>query len=227
MEPSLGLFLLMGLFGSVHCVAMCGPIAGALALSLPTECRRNPLHLAGFLVALSLGRILSYGLAGGLGGLLGSAIAQNPLAPSMHDILRGLAALILILTGLYLTGWFPRLKQMDRLGAPVWRRLEPLQRRLLPMRSRRQAFLYGMVWGWLPCGLVYYALLLTLAAEDPLQGMLMMSLFGLGTLPAILGLGSFVGWIAALARRPAWRAAAGLLLSLIGLVGLLVGGDWF
>lgn len=55
----------------------------------------------------------------------------------------------------------------------------------------------------------------------------MMSLFGLGTLPAILGLGSFVGWIAGLARRPAWRAAAGLLLSLIGLVGLLVGGDWF
>lgn len=227
MEPSLGLFLLMGLFGSVHCVAMCGPIAGALALSLPVDYRHNPLKLAGFLVALSLGRILSYGLAGGLGGLLGSAIAQNPLAPSLHDILRGLAALIVILTGLYLTGWFPRLRQMDRLGAPVWRRLEPLQRRLLPMRSHQQAFLYGMVWGWLPCGLVYYALLLTLAADDPLQGVLMMSLFGLGTLPAILGLGSFVGWIAGLARRPGWRAAAGLLLSLIGLVGLLVGGDRF
>lgn len=227
MEPSPGLFLFMGLFGSVHCAAMCGPIAGALALSLPKECRHNPLHLAAYLVALSLGRILSYGLAGGLGGLLGSAIAQNPLAPSLHELLRGLAALVVILTGLYLTGWFPRLKQMDRLGVPVWRRLEPLQRRLLPVHSRRQAVLYGMVWGWLPCGLVYYAVLLTLAADDPLQGALMMSLFGLGTLPAILGLGSFVGWIAGLARRPAWRATAGLLLSAVGLVGLLLGGDWF
>ena len=61
----------------------------------------------------------------------------------------------------------------------------------------------------------------------PLQGALMMGLFGLGTLPAILGLGSFVGWIAGLARRPAWRAAAGLSLSVIGLVGLLFGGNWF
>ena len=227
MEPSLGLFLLMGLFGSVHCVAMCGPIAGALALSLPVECRHNPLPLAGYLIALSLGRILSYGLVGGLGGLLGSVLAQHPAAPFLHEILRGLAALVVILTGLYLTGWFPHLRQMDRLGAPIWRRLEPLQRRLLPVRSGRQAVLYGMLWGWLPCGLVYYAVLLTLAAENPLQGALMMSLFGLGTLPAILGLGSFVGWIAGLARRPAWRAAAGLLLSLIGLLGLLVGGDWF
>lgn len=227
MEPSPGLFLLMGLFGSVHCATMCGPIAGALALSLPADCRRNPLHLAGFLVALSLGRILSYGLAGGLGGLLGSAIEQNPLAPSLHELLRGLAALVVILTGLYLTGWFPRLKQMDRLGAPVWRRLAPLQRRLLPVRSGGQAVLYGMVWGWLPCGLVYYAVLLTLAADDPLQGALMMGLFGLGTLPAILGLGSFVGWISGLARRPGWRAAAGLSLAAIGLVGLLFGGDWF
>ena len=217
----------MGLFGSVHCVAMCGPIAGALALRLPAEHRHNPLQLTGFLIALSLGRILSYGLAGGLGGLLGSVVAQNPVAPFLHELLHGLAALVVILTGLYLTGWFPHLKQMDRLGAPVWRRLEPLQRRLLPVRSRRQAVLYGMVWGWLPCGLVYYAVLLTLAADDPMQGALMMGLFGLGTLPAILGLGSFVGWIAGLARRPAWRAAAGLLLSVIGLVGLLFGGNWF
>ncbi len=227
MDPSPGLFFVMGLFGSVHCAGMCGPVAGALALSLPADCRCRLRCRAGFLVALNFGRILSYSLAGGFGGLVGSALAQNPPSPFLHEALRTLAALIVMATGLYLTGWVPQLRQIDRVGAPLWRRLEPLGRRLLPVRSRVQAILYGMIWGCLPCGLVYYAVLLTLAADHAIQGAVLMSIFGLGTLPAMLGLGSFVGWVAGLARHRGWRGAAGLLLSATGLISLILGAGFF
>lgn len=219
----MALLFTIGLFGSVHCVGMCGSIAGALALSLPPTCRQDPRCLARYLAAYNLGRIASYTVAGGLGGLIGSALSGAQLIPMVHELFRILAAVVVIAMGLYLTGWVPQLKQMDRLGSPLWRRLEPLGRRLLPVRSLSRAFLYGTVWGWLPCGLVYYALVLTLSATNAVQGALFMLLFGLGTLPAVAGVGSAAGWLAGIARNRAWQRAAGLFLVAAGALGLLFG----
>lgn len=218
----MALLFAIGLFGSVHCVGMCGSIAGALALSLPLACRRDPHCLIRYLVAYNLGRIMSYTVAGGIGGLIGSALSGAVLIPAVHEFFRILAAAIVIAVGLYLTGWVPQLKQLEHLGLPLWRRLEPLGRRLLPVRSLSHAFLYGTVWGWLPCGLVYYALVLTLSAEHAAQGALFMLLFGLGTLPAMAAVGSATGWLAGLARNRSWQRAAGLLLVAAGVLGLLV-----
>lgn len=222
MEPSAVLLFTIGLFGSLHCAGMCGSIAGALALSLSPKCRRSPGCLARYLTAYNLGRIASYTVAGGLGGAVGSALSGALYLPGVHELFRILAAGILIAVGLYLTGWVPQLKQMDRLGGPLWRRLEPLGRRLLPVRSLRHAFLYGTVWGWLPCGLVYYALVLTLSATSAAQGALFMLLFGLGTLPTIAGVGSAAGWLVGVARNRHWHRLAGSLLVAAGVVGLLL-----
>lgn len=223
MEPSVPLLFAIGLFSSTHCVGMCGSIAGALALSLPLDCRRNSHCLARYLAAYNLGRIASYGVAGGVGGLIGSALSGAEFVPIAHDFFRVFSAVVIIAVGLYLTGWVPQLKKMDRLGEPLWRRIEPVGRKLLPVRSLSRALLFGVVWGWLPCGLVYYALLLTVSAESALQGVLYMLVFGLGTLPAVALMGSATGWLAGLTRNPLLQRAAGLALMGVGVLGLAFG----
>jgi len=222
-EPSLTLLLAIGFFGSAHCVGMCGSIAGALALSLPPACRKDARCLARYLAAYNLGRVASYTAAGGLGGLVGSALSGAIHIPEIQGLFRILAAVVVIAVGLYLTDWVPHLRKMDRLGSPLWRRLEPLARKLLPVRTIPHALLYGIVWGWLPCGLVYYALLLTLSAANAAEGATSMLLFGLGTLPAVAGIGTAAGWLAGFARNRFWQRAAGLLLVAAGVAALLFG----
>lgn len=222
-EPSVPLLFAIGLFSSTHCIGMCGSIAGALALSLPADCRRNPRCLARYLAAYNLGRIASYGVAGGVGGLIGSALSSAELLPIGHEFFRVFSACVIIAAGLYLTGWVPQLKQLDRVGEPLWRHLEPLGRKFLPVQSLSHALLFGMVWGWLPCGLVYYALLLTLSAENAMQGGLYMLAFGLGTLPAVVLIGSATGWLAGIARNPTLQRVTGLVLVGIGFAGLAFG----
>ena len=215
--------LTMGILGSAHCVGMCGSIAGALALSLPLDCRRNPACLARYVAVYNLGRITTYAIAGGLGGALGAALSGAEEILALHEVLRILASLVLVAVGLYLTGWVPQLRRMDRIGEPLWRRIEPLGRRVLPLRRLRHAFWFGLVWGWLPCGLVYYALLLTLSAASPWQGAVYMAAFGVGTLPAVAGMGVAAGWLASLARNRTLQQVAGLLLVAAGLWGLVFG----
>lgn len=215
--------LTMGLLASGHCVGMCGSIAGALALSLPLACRQDPACLARYIAVYNLGRITTYAIAGLLGGMLGAALSGAELLPMVHEVLRILAALVLIAVGLYLTGWVPQLSRMDRIGEPLWRRIEPLGRRVLPLRSLAHGFWFGLIWGWLPCGLVYYVLLLTLPAANPWQGALYMFVFGIGTLPAVAGMGATAGWLGGLNRNRTLQRVGGLALVAAGVWGLVFG----
>jgi hypothetical protein len=213
--------LILGLFSTVHCVGMCGGIMGALALSLPPEVRAHRPRLALFLGAYNLGRLASYTLAGALLGSLGQELYGWVSPRWGYLLLQGSAALLLIATGLYLAGWFPRLAVIERIGLPLWRRLEPVGRRLIPVRSPWQAVAYGVIWGWLPCGLVYTALLFTVVSGDGSQGALFMLAFGLGTLPAVTGIGMLAERFRRAARHGGLRRAGGVALILLGIGGLL------
>ncbi len=213
--------LIIGLFSSVHCLGMCGGIAGALAWSLPAGTRDNRIRLAGYLGAYSVGRVGSYALAGAAVGWLGSGIHAALSPRDGYLLLQWIAALLMTGIGLYIAGWFPRLAHMERLGLPLWRRLEPIGRHLIPVKGPGHALLYGLVWGWLPCGLVYSALLLAVATGSPERGASFMLAFGAGTLPAVLGMGMLAQWMGQLSRRMAVRRVAGLLLVAMGLAGVL------
>jgi sulfite exporter TauE/SafE len=216
--------LLLGLFSTAHCVGMCGGISGALTFSLPAPVRQHRPQLALFLMAYNTGRIVSYAGAGALVGYLGGTV-YNALSPSGgYVLIQGAAALLMVAVGLYVGGWFPRFANLERLGIPLWRRLEPLGRRLIPVRHPGQAFVYGLVWGWLPCGLVYTALLFTATAGGPLEGALFMAAFGLGTLPGVMGAGILSDQLRRLSRRPRVRQVAGVALVVLGLAGVLFGG---
>ena len=199
---------LLGLFSTVHCIAMCGSVIGALTLSLPNDIRENQAKMFPYVLNYNLGRLLSYSIAGAIVGLLSSPFIEF----NGHLILRYISIVVMISMGLYLAGWFPKFAYMERMGAPIWRWLQPIGQKLLPVRKLSQAFFLGTVWGWLPCGLVYAALAVAATVGEPGKASLVMLSFGVGTLPAVMGAGLFAGFLSALARVKHLRKMAGVLI---------------
>lgn len=213
--------LLVGFFGGVHCVGMCGGIVGALTFGLPQHLRDRPAGAWPFHIAYNLGRISSYTLAGALAGGLGAGLLQLTELRQAQQMLQIIAALFMLALGLYLGGWWSGLLQVERLGGRLWRRVEPLGRHLLPVNSPLQAFALGLVWGWLPCGLVYSVLIWALAAGSALHGAQLMFAFGLGTLPNLLLMGVLAAKLGSFVRQPWPRRVAGGLVVVFGLVLLM------
>ena len=205
---------LIGLLGSTHCLAMCGGISASLSMALPVgkgfRSRQSML-----LFAYNFGRIGSYALIATLIALL-STTAANQWS-QLGLVLRSIAGLLLIFIGLSMGQWWQGIRYVERIGAPLWKRLSPLSSRLLPVNHAGQALALGALWGWLPCGLVYSTL--GWAALQPTVGTaaLTMVFFGLGTLPSMLGAGYAANWINGLKSNQAFRKFTGALLVLFGL----------
>lgn len=218
--------LIIGLLSSLHCLGMCGGIIGALSLSLPAEVRANRLRVSLFVLLYNLGRLCSYMLAGALAGAFGIEVLKllGLEGSTAHGYLRIAGAMFIVIIGLYLGGWFPQLIKVEKLGQPVWKRLQPVARRLMPINTPAQALFYGMVWGWLPCGLVYVVLLMTVTSGSAWQGALMMAAFGLGTLPSMLSAGVMVNWVRKLAQSKPTRQVIGLILVASAIASLFIGG---
>ena len=215
---------LVGLMGAGHCFGMCGGLVGAFSSQLPPARRgQNPLaQQLSFLLPYNLGRILSYSLAGALVG--GSAAGLGMLfdIDIYLLILRLVAGVMMIAMGLYIARIWVGLVQIERLGQGLWRLLKPLSQKLLPVTHPGQALLAGMVWGWLPCGLVYSTLTWAVASGSAKQGALIMLCFGLGTLPALLSAGVAAKALADWAQKRAVRLLAGLLLVGFGVQTLYI-----
>lgn len=208
---------LLGLFSTIHCIAMCGSVIGALTLSLPTSVRESHRKMLPYVFNYNLGRLISYGMAGVIVGMLSAPLNEI----NGHAVLQYLSAVVMIGMGLYLAGWFPKFAHAERLGGPIWRLLQPIGQKLLPVRTFKQAFFLGMVWGWLPCGLVYAALAVAATVGEPVHAGLVMLAFGAGTLPAVMGAGLFTGMLASLARSAQLRRFAGVLIILMAVASLV------
>ncbi len=207
---------LIGLLGGTHCLAMCGGIVAALTSGLPGQRPSWTLQLS-----YNLGRILSYTLAGAAFGTLGSiGLLLNDLLP-VQLALYVAANLMLVALGLYLTGMTRTLTFLERIGQRLWSRIQPLTRRFLPLRSVSQAFPLGMLWGFLPCGMVYSALTLALLAGSAGRGAGLMLAFGLGTLPNLLAAGLLLKHLRELTRARNVRLFSGLLVLGFGAFGLI------
>ncbi|MFY0663034.1 MAG: sulfite exporter TauE/SafE family protein [Natronospirillum sp.] len=206
--------LLSGLLGSGHCIAMCGGIVSALGLST---------HNRWLGVGYNVGRVGTYMLVGALAGGAASFLTPHALMP-----LRIFAALLVIAVGFYITGWWRILVRLERLGQGIWRRIQPLTKKVLPINTVPRALLAGALWGWLPCGLVYSMLGLSIATQSAGMGALVMLFFGLGTLPSMLGATLFLSLLQGVLRSRWFPTVAGvsviilglwMLLSLIGVAG--------
>lgn len=213
-----------GLFGSLHCIGMCGGIVGTLTLKLSPDIQQSSWRLLPYVLSYNGGRILSYMLAGLIVGLIGSQFTQFLPDPGrLGGIISGS---FMIALGLYLGNWWPALGWLEKLGSHLWKRIEPLGRRFFPVASPQRAFGLGLVWGWLPCGLVYTAL--TLALANSLQpnatvwhAVMIMAAFGIGTLPMLIAMGSTAHWLNQLTRQILFRRLLSSGIILFGLYLLI------
>ncbi|WP_019602727.1 sulfite exporter TauE/SafE family protein [Teredinibacter turnerae] len=186
-EPVIAAFTL-GLMGAGHCLGMCGGVTAALAFANQAQGRVYSIVI---LLAYNLGRIASYALIGGLAALVaGMFEGLTPL-----PILRALSGVLLIGMGLYLADWWRVLSRLEKAGGMLWRFVSPLAGKLMPVKTVPNALLLGFLWGWLPCGLVYSALVYAAVQANFASGGAVMLAFGVGTLPAVFAGGLASGYI--------------------------------
>ena len=202
----LTLFLL-GFFGGGHCVGMCGGLSSAFALQLPPH-----IHRFWLILLLNIGRITSYVIIGVLMVDIGQIGISLDETRWLQNGLYVAANLLLLFLGLYLAGLSTTVAKIENLGRPIWRRLNPLLNRLLPIKSVPACFGVGVLWGWLPCGLVYSASLYSLGSGSAAQGGLYMLAFALGTLPNLLAMGLFATQLKGWLQNRNVRLVAGLLV---------------
>ena len=211
-----------GLVGGVHCVGMCGGIVGMLSLGQqPTTKKPSLLHHLPLLLGYNFGRIVGYISAGAIVGGLGATLLSLSDLNQSKQILSIIAAIFMLLLGLYLAGLWNALTKLEAVGAKLWQLIEPLSRRFIPVNTVGRAISLGFLWGWLPCGLVYTILIMSLSAGSALEGALLMLAFGLGTLPNLLAMGVIANKLVKWTRNPTVRLIAGLLVILMATVTLL------
>lgn len=208
---------LAGLLGSVHCIGMCGGIVGVLVMGLPEPTRRSLPLLLPYIAIYNIGRIASYIVAGLLVGFLGAQFTKLLPMDNPHVVAMWVSGLFMIALGLYLGAWWQALVILEKTGAHLWHKIEPFGRRFLPVTHLYQALGLGIVWGWLPCGLVYSVLAFALASGSAVRGSLLMLAFGIGTLPMLLLMGSTARWFTRFAGQLVVRRIAGATVIVFGL----------
>ncbi|MCM0149521.1 sulfite exporter TauE/SafE family protein [Photobacterium galatheae] len=176
----------IGLLGAGHCLGMCGGIAAAITMGMPGQRQGQRFS---FLILYNAGRLASYAIAGALiGGAVAGMASLSGISSALLYLRLG-AALMMILLALYIGQWWQGVTKIEILGQSLWRHISPFAKSLLPLKSPFAAFPFGVIWGWLPCGLVYSTLSWAAVAGNAASGAMVMLAFGLGTLPAMLLVG--------------------------------------
>lgn len=200
----------LGVLGGAHCIGMCGGVIGALTMAIAADNYALRLRL---FISYNLGRIASYVMISGLFYWLVQQLSHYFLV----DFMRYVAGALLIAMGLYLADWWRGLTRLEKIGAYLWRYIQPLSQALLPVHNSGQALVLGMLWGWLPCGLIYSALAYSATASSLPNALLIMLSFALGTLPAVLATGLLAERLTLLVRRQGLRRVFALLIMVFGL----------
>jgi uncharacterized protein len=211
---------LVGLLGGTHCLGMCGGIVTALTVQMPRHRPRWSLH-----IAYHAGRITTYAAAGALAGGAGATALLLGGALPVQVVLYVVAQLMLVALGLYLLGVSRYLGVFERVGRALWRRIEPSASTLFPIQTAPRGYAVGLLWGLLPCGLVYSVLVTALVSGSAAYGALVMLAFGAGTLPSLLAAGTVLPALARTRGGQAARRIAGGIVVAFGLVGLAYAGD--
>ncbi|MDH3614978.1 MAG: sulfite exporter TauE/SafE family protein [Gammaproteobacteria bacterium] len=216
MTESLPLFaaaFITGLLGSAHCFGMCAGLSGLVAVNTSVASLRPQLAMA---VAYNSGRVLSYGFLGAAVAMLGQTIVDA--IPNIAAPVRFASGLLIVIVGLQVAFGWRFLAPLEKAGAHIWNRIAPAAKGLLPVTSVPKALGLGLLWGWLPCGLVYSVLLLAATTANPFAGGLVMIAFGIGTMPAMIATGISASRLSQFMRRK--RLGAGLLIVVLGVLTL-------
>jgi len=204
--------LVLGLAGSFHCIGMCGPIAFVLPVDRSSK---SKLIFQTFLY--HFGRISSYSIIGLLFGFIGKGLYLAGFQQRL-SILMGVVMIAIVLTPVSLFNKYNFSKPLYNIIGKVKQKLGSY----LTKKSNKALFLIGFFNGFLPCGLVYMALLGSISTGNALNGSLYMAIFGMGTIPLMTGaifLGNFVN----LSLRNKIQKAIPVFVVIIGLLFIMRG----
>lgn len=226
----------LGLLSAPHCIGMCGSIATALLMSAQrserTQLETQPIRMVAAAgpphrIAPSVptgavndaflfgsGKLLAYVVLGIVAGGLGFVIGTLGVWPGVF--LRGLSAVLMIVIGLYVAGWWQGLARLETFGARLW---HPALRMFgrIDMGKNTNKLAAGALWGFLPCGIVYSVLGLALASGDIAKAAAMMASFGLGTMPFVLSAGGLLQVASKALAQPLVKQCAGAAMIVLGL----------
>ena len=209
---------LLGFYGSGHCAAMCGPVLSIIGVNTQLNMRRPQLSAALF---YNLGRLTTYVLLGIVIGLINLAFVD--IKPIQLG-LRYFSALMMLLIALQLLGLPSALAPIEKIGQLIWKPISKYSKAFFPITSVQGALFTGMIWGFLPCGMVYAALTQSFAGAHVLDSGLIMLCFGLGTLPSMLSFSIFGNYLGAFLRHKNARRLAGVLIIVMSVFYLLSTG---
>jgi sulfite exporter TauE/SafE len=213
--PLLAAAFVTGVLGSAHCFGMCAGLSGLFAVNASVASLRLQIPMA---FAYNAGRILSYAFLGILVASVGQTVVSA--IPNIAVPVRLASGLLIVIVGLQVAFDKRFLAPVEKAGARLWNRIAPAAKSLLPVTSLPKALGLGLLWGWLPCGLVYSVLLLAATTANAANGGLVMIAFGIGTMPAMIMTGISASSLARFMSRK--RVSAGLLIVLIGVLTLAV-----
>ena len=211
--PVLGAALVTGLLGSAHCFGMCAGISGLFAVNANIASLRGQLSMS---IAYNVGRVLTYAFLGVAVAVLGKAAVSS--IPDLAAPVRLASGILIILVGLQIAFNWRILAPLESAGAKIWQKIAPAAKGLVPVETHVQALGLGLIWGCLPCGLVYSVLLLAATTAEPAAGGLVMIAFGLGTVPAMVATGLSASKLSQFMSRR--RVGMGLLVIVLGIATL-------
>ncbi len=202
----------LGLIGSFHCIGMCGPIAFVLPLD-----KEKPLKAFGGTVLYHLGRMISYSAIGLLFGMIGKGLYLAGFQQRL-SILIGILMIILVLVPA---------KTLNRFSftRPLYGMIDRVKKSLGLYMKRRSSWSLlpiGILNGFLPCGLVYMALLGSISTGAALSGAVYMAWFGLGTIPMMTA-AVFLGNFLKISVRNKIQKAIPIFVVIVGLLFILRG----
>ncbi len=211
--------LLMGLASSLHCAGMCGGIATSLMFTFDSDGGQAARVRA--LFAAQLGRIAMYVAGGAFLGAVGATFYGAFDHAGAYLVLRSVAAVALGWIGFSMTGFAPSLAGVDRLTAPI-AGLVRLASGATDAHGGVGAFMSGLLWGLLPCGMVYGALFYAMLAGSAAGGASVMIGFGLGTAPAVTAVALGMSWFRQIAKIAKLQLAVGLAIMALAVASIAI-----
>lgn len=183
-----GVMLGLGLLSSLHCSQMCGPIVIAYSVA---SAHSSPSRLSQVLGHLSYnaGRIITYTALGAIAGIAGQSMTWMGRLAGLSSMASILAGVLMILGGLAMFGWLPNASLLARSSAGFTSKFLAKLKGLLTVAGFGRRFLLGLALGFLPCGLIYAAMMKSLSAGSALGGAVGMLAFGIGTAASLLAIG--------------------------------------
>lgn len=216
---------MIGIGSTGHCLLMCGGISSALSSKLS---QTSPKLKAIKLLLFHLGRISCYSL---LGLVLGSALHfMISFSENVIVISRVIASLLIILVGLYIAGLSSLIRLLEQQLGFIWKHIQPITQRYIHMQKWHHAYILGLLWGFLPCGIIYSTLIWASANNQGLETALLMLSFGLGTLPALFVSNLLSIKAVEILQKKHFKRTVGLLLVGFGIWTIMmmtVPNNWF